>query len=181
MSTNCNIYLPPGVDGQAIAEVAGVLWGLPVRREHLPGGGLATFVDGVHMMSVTDTPIFHLSWTAAPPAHLADGDPDHWCTLHPYSRRPSRAAQCLSPNSTAAWIAVGRRLVCFFGGALQFRDTDPDDVLHVTRAQAQAPYDAAGLVPEDGEPWQAWQDAVAALKPVTKRDIEDERGNAAYK
>ncbi len=93
-----------------------------------------------------------------------------------YHYEPSEIdGRLLMPPSTCWWIAVGRRLVDFFGGALDYNDCDDKDI-NFRRPKKSRKMNA----PEDGKPWYAFQERMLIVKPITEKEIQAMVKHAAY-
>lgn len=68
-------------------------------------------------------------------------------------------------RSTGFWIAAARGLIDFFGGWADFNDCDDIEVNYFKQPKPD-------LAAHDGEPWQAFQNRLAAVKPLTKADLD---------
>lgn len=79
----------------------------------------------------------------------------------------------LLPPSTPFWCAVGLKLVSLFGGSIQFRDCSSDvDFRFPVNPLCGA---------TDGDEWEAWQQEMLAVGPITEGDLRYARTFAAYK
>jgi hypothetical protein len=83
----------------------------------------------------------------------------------------------MMPRSTAFWLAMGRRLIEFFGGGLVYSDHDFDGK---TFNETVPPKSNDENGPEDGAPWQSFQDRVHAIQPLTRAEVRAMRRHAAY-
>ncbi len=82
------------------------------------------------------------------------------------------AGKGLMPRSTAQNIALGRRLVRFFGGELDENDCDDSHI------DLRVPSQWGSL--NDGREWYRLQAAKAAVTPLTPDEINDAQKVAAY-
>ena len=79
------------------------------------------------------------------------------------------------PRSTASNIALGKRLVDFFGGFVDYNDCDNSDSDYAVAEKTADECD-----PQDGQPWDDFQERMFNLKPITKEEIEACRQYSAY-
>lgn len=77
----------------------------------------------------------------------------------------------LIPSSTPYWIALLRRIVDIFGGALDYNDSDATENDYFRFERGANPI---------GDAYLDRQDEILALKPLTPGEIEACRGFAAY-
>jgi hypothetical protein len=80
------------------------------------------------------------------------------------------------PRSTPFWIAVGKRLVQFFGGEIDYQDCDEIDVDFARPSKSLKIND-----PQDDDEWDTFQRRLFRLKPLMVEDIKDADQYAAYK
>lgn len=80
----------------------------------------------------------------------------------------------LQPRSTPFWLALGKRLVDFFGGRVDFCDADDREADYV-RDKPRTHND-----PKDGTPWERFQQELFTFAPLTREEIEACQEFAAY-
>lgn len=172
MGVDCKIYLPANVRIRDVAKVIGVVTGCAIHHRNLSsydGDGWYVDVPAVELdrsSMVTLASVYIRRKTI-------DGADDHYVLYH---FEGSGGRRLMMPRSTAFWIAVGVRLVTFFGGSIDFQDCDDVDAdLHVD------PKSDAMNCPEDGVEWQNLQERIAALKPITEEEWRSFDEFAAYK
>jgi len=85
------------------------------------------------------------------------------------------AGRLLLPRSTPFWIALGVRLVDFFGGTVDYSDCDSVDVDYQVAAKS-----ALDNGPTDGEAWNVMQQRIIDLKPLSRQEIEAAAAFASY-
>lgn len=170
MGVNCNISLPANVRVDDVASVMGAAAGCEVRKMLLNGtDSWAVRVLGVDVRGSDTCPGMAVITIHNP---TLDSESKHWCYYH-FEHRGGR--RLLSPKSTAFWIAVGRRLVEFFGGRIDYRNCADVGFLEI-------PDKPDGLNhAEDGAEWDALQMRIAAVKPITKAEWRSLDAVAAYK
>lgn len=172
MGVGARITLPGFVCLRDAADVLGILAGAVQER------GTLNNTDGawyVHAADVETKPSgdtlpecarIHLNFTAV------DGHDKHFVLYHfEWGHDGTRG---LMPRSTPFWLAVGKGLVDFFGGQLDYNDCDDEDVDYEVPAQIQY----ANL--DSDARWQRFQEAKWALKPVSREDMDAMAAHAAY-
>lgn len=180
MSVDCNIALPGRVEVDDVANVIGVLAGLPVRLEPLGEDSIVSRVDGVKI----ETSDVHGMVQITLSGELADGEHTHFVYYHfegtfgrsTYGGRryQHEGVRSLSPRSTPFWVAIAKRLVDFFGGWVDYDDCDDCDLDYSLPERPN-------ISPHDGKPWEQFHRNVAALKPITKQDMKAAAEWASYK
>jgi len=168
MGVNTEIKLPHNVRVSDVADVMGALAGLKPKKSMFNDakGGWSTKVDGVavepspipEMVSIvfrTDSGNRHVYY------HFETDDPDY---------------VVLNPPSTAFWIAIGVGLVKFFGGKVDYVDSDL-----VSVDFERKPKSNFQNRPSDGEKWYDLQTRMLNVKPLTQKDFDEAEEFAAYK
>ena len=180
MGINTNIYLPHDVRVRDVAEVIGILAGLEVTKSPLHNGceepwGIrvsgATIKGNENVPQICDIVL---------KGELIDGEKEHFAYYHfevsgfqpPNEKR--KYSRMVSQRMSPFWIAVGIKLAMFFGGAVDFNDSDDND-FDMVFGKPRKWNDE-----EDGEPWQNFQREMFELKPVTKEDLEEAKKFASY-
>lgn len=175
MGVDCKVTLAPGARLQDVAEVIGIAAGLPSRRWELKTGRnegqfLAVAVDGVSVKGYERMPQLAEISLDGP---CVDGETVHGIAYHfEWSGGEVPGCTGLMPRSTPFWCAVMRRVVDFFGGSIDFNDSDETELDYF----APVAHRAAA----DGRPWQEFQDAIASVEPVTPAEMDEARKWAAY-
>lgn len=170
MSVNCRILLSGDVRLQDVATVMGLLAGLPAESRSLENrGGTYSYVrvSGVGV-SGTYSPEMAQILLKGP---MVDGDTQH--SVYYHFEPSGGVGRALMPVSTAFWIAIGKGLVDFFGGTVDYADCD--DV----RVNYERPPQGSNC-PEDGRVWQAFEDRIKAVQPLTKKDLARNVKNSGY-
>lgn len=84
----------------------------------------------------------------------------------------------LSPRCSGAWLAIGKKLVDFFGGEMVIADCndfdDPDN-LYKVETPMYSP-----LMEGGDDRWYAFNNALKALEPLTGKDILEFKDICAY-
>lgn len=157
MGVDCRIYLPPDTRVGDVAKVLGLLAGLPGELKPLGGasGGIYLDVPGAQVKSSEPVP-------ECAAIHFGD----HYVLYHfegdgpGYNPAGGPASVIMLPPSTPFWCGIAKGLVEFFGGVVDFNDSDDSDRdLEVERPR---PWNN----PCDGEPWDTFQREMAAVKPA---------------
>lgn len=176
MGVDTHIVFPPSVRMRDIANAIGILCGIKPQREMLERDAFHFSVPGVFRESVESIPecarirIDHPDSIRQPFDVLYHFEGEY----HVGDNRDiSIPVHSLNPRSNPFWIAIGKRLVYHFGGAIDFQDCDDTDNDY---QQPPNPLNSAC----DGDPWSRHQEAIFNLKPLTEADILAEAGNAAY-
>ena len=165
---DCRIMLSDRVRVSDVADVMAALTGLPVEKRFFDKNheaeGWAAHVNRV-TVSPSDIPeCCEIQWTT----------PDTAAHYVLYFFEPSEVAgRLMMPRSTAFWIAVGKRLVDFFGGELDYNDCDSKDVDYRRKRRTDC-------MPNDGKPWYAFQERKLKIKPITDEEYTDAAKHAAY-
>lgn len=169
MGVNAIIMMPADTRIKDVADVIGILAGLPARKEMLDSTAYACQVSGVKVKpsSMAEMATIEIH------GNLIDGETNHYTTWH-WEPDCGTGERLIYPRSNPFWIAVGIRLVDFFGGSIVYNDCG-DMVPNYSKKQAMTNN------PTNGEPWQKFQDAKLAVKPLTQDELETANGFAAYK
>jgi hypothetical protein len=167
MGVDCRIILPADVRVRDVAKVAGILAGLKASKLNLTGGSYGVQVEGAEAKTTCVVEMAEITLVGK----LVDGERGHVGYYH-YEMKEGRL---LNPRSSAFWICVGRGLVDFFGGTVDYCDCDTVEVDYKARRKFK------DNSPEDGQPWHDFQDAMLAVKPITKAQLNKAREWAAYK
>lgn len=164
MGVNCRLHLPGNVRIRDVANVIGVLSGLPVRRRE--SGGVD--VDGVEVRDTGEPSMAQIKLYG----RMVDGEVSHETFYHFEGHGTSKL---MTPKSRPYWIAVCGRLVMFFGGRLDYQDCDDSECDYEVRAKSDAKNQ-----PGDDPQWSDLQDRIASLTPLTLEEIEKAKPFAAY-
>lgn len=169
MGVDTRITLPENVRVSDVTRVIGIAAGLKPRRYYFSNG------DGW----CVDVPGSKVSTTGVPEmvrielfGDLIDGKKQHEVFYHYECEQGGRL---LNPRSTAFWIAVGKRLVDFFGGELIYNDCD-NKVDYSVLAKPRIDNS-----PSDGHLWYNFQERLEKVVPITKEELKYFDSVAAYK
>ncbi len=164
MGVDTNIKLTPGTRARDVADVIGILLGCKKGIEPLGGNSTHCKVYGVELKPSTVA-------GCADIFIKTEEDIEHNFFYHyEYGNDGSGG---ISPRAHPLAIALGVRLVKFFGGTVDYQDCDEED----SDFTAPPPtwYNA-----EDGEPWNQLQDAMNNLVPITYDEVMRFKALAAY-
>lgn len=81
----------------------------------------------------------------------------------------------MMPSSRAVWVAMGTRLVDFFGGRLTYREDQPGGVYELPAKRDEA------NCPEDDRAWEILQQRIMDEPPLTAKEIRVCKDLAAQK
>lgn len=167
MGVDCKIYLPDNVRIRDVAHVIAISAGLKPRWG---GSGKAKWVEVPVEVRNTSYPSMA---EIAIYGDLVDGEKRHFVYYHFECSKDGRQ---LMPRSTAFWIAIAHKLVDFFGGTIDYNDCDDVDIDYSKDANSR-------LVnaPEGNKEWDAFQERLFNVKPITKEELEHYDIFAAYK
>ena len=182
MGVDCNIYLNAGnATAENVARVIAILAGNETTVKPLLGTcHWSTEVSGYKFKGSEHTPtIADLSFDHHVGEHTGYDGPDanvqHSVFIHLESGVRNR--KCMMPRATAFWLAMGRRLVRFFGGELFYQDCEKSWG-DVPDYKSRARFSQIG---EDDETFQKIQNAMMRLKPITRKEMAEMEEFAAYK
>jgi hypothetical protein len=168
MGVDCNIILSPGTRVGDVAKVVGALVGLKPEKKFFGSGddGWATRVEGVTVgRPKAEIPECAEILVSDPAAHLT--------RLLYHFEGGKKGERLIILRSRARNLALGRRLVQFFGGRLISEDTCDTEILEVEPL--------ADIHAEGGDEWYSLQERLLAVTPLTEEEIEAMEEHAAYK
>jgi hypothetical protein len=181
MGCNTHIFLPTDVGPHEVRTVIGILAGLKAERLKFDrSNGTHVRVTGAEEPGGIYSGFETLLFKAPKGDTLVDGDETHFCNFHRMSRRNGHLWNCLTPTSTPFWCAIGRRLVEWFGGVVEFNDCGSAKAPNVFRRARSCPVDRYGLLPDDGKAWETYNDALMKLQPLSRIDLKRGWKVAAY-
>lgn len=160
MGVDCRINLPDNVSVRNVASVIGRLAGLPVERFQHDQRTWWAKVAGVKVETTSVPEMVMIRW-------------ENRHTTYHFEYEPG--GRLLLPRCTAFWIAIGNRLVDFFGGRVDWNDSDATDWDYEVLDKGREANN-----PQDGEPWYDLQKRLMALKPLTHDEIKAMKPHAAY-
>jgi hypothetical protein len=174
MGVNSKIYLDPTARLSDVGIVIGALAGLEVEKVFFDGkftntGSYYAKVQGV-VISPTSMP--ELVTILVQDSICGKSRYCHW---H-WESEPNAVitnAKLLSPKAVPFWIAVGKRLVDFFGGAMICSDCD-DSINFVANRPRHTNY------VESGKAWTDFQDEILNIKPISIEELLEANQLSAY-
>lgn len=153
MGINCRIFLPGNVRVGDVANVLGISAGLKPRWVTTKDYRIVK-VNGVQVSQIKD--VAELARIELQ-GDLIDSTKYHYVLYH----FEFRNGRLLLPPSTDFWIACGKSLVDFFGGAVDFNDCDNTPVDYkVTRKSSK------NNCPEKDKDWDIFQQRLMNIKPI---------------
>ena len=164
MGVNCRLYLPENARVRHVANVIGVLSGLPVSRRQFGGVEVA----GVKVRNTVEPSMAQIKLYG----RMIDGEVSHETFYHFESDGGSKL---MTPKSRPYWVAVCCRLVMFFGGKLIYQDCSYSDGDYEVTAKSNAKNQ-----PRGDPQWTDLQDRIASVTPLTMDEIEQAKPFAAY-
>jgi len=181
MGVDTNIYLPIDVDIEDIGRVMSILMGNKPKLGKGYDNSFSCCVGGFKFEH-TNTPHMTMILFTPEGGKFIDGQDTHYCHFF-YCNREEQTGEitnCLYPRSNPFWCALGKRLVQFFGGKVQFNDCGSAKGKNVYRSKRHCPVDRRGLTPHDGKKWNEYQKAMSELKPLTKENLDEVRKLTGY-
>lgn len=179
MGVDLNLYLPTDVRAEKVADFMAIKLG---AKSKWGGYGATKWVDvpGAKVKAFENISEFaHLQYddniqklSLTPPFRPSF----HWGSR--FRHKPGKIYNLVSMHSSPQRIAVARAAAKFFGGILVPNDYDDAEFQEYKRT---APVDDEGLLPEDGEPWDRYQNALSDTKPLTFEEIAAEVLIASYR
>lgn len=121
MGVDTRIMLPEDVRVAEVAEAIGILAGLSAKKQSLGWGD--SFACQVAGASATPSSIPTCCYINIK-GNIIDGQKAHQVLFHFEPDDNAHYGRLMLPRSTAFWICVGRGLVEFFGGAVDYCDCD---------------------------------------------------------
>lgn len=168
MGVNTKIYLPGNVRVDDVAIVVGALAGLSLQQRSLRTDSYHTDNNmycicpsvSVQTTSMPCLAIINLL------GGMVDGETQRNCYYHfECEPRPESGVgggwRLLSPKCSSFWIAIGKGLVDFFGGVVDFNDCDDIDSDYVVSPKSDA-YNSH----HTDEQWAHFQKRLGELTPV---------------
>ena len=162
------ISLPEGSRVCDVANVIGVLSGLPVDKGCGPSGP-CWYVPGVS-----------IGFTYPPEGaeieirgHLVGGSKVQTAIYWFDHPRGMNLSHFISTISTPYWLAVGHGLIKAFGGRIKFRSDMPCGHMAYPKPKYLTELALA-------DPYRSYQEELYAAKPITAEQIKEMRSYAAY-
>ncbi len=174
MGVNCKIMLPNNARLTNVAEVLAILSGQQPRKEQFQSGdGWAVRVDTIRYRTHDYLPQCPtIEWIQ----HSTVDKVEEYHSVMFHYEPEHGSHRLIMPPSTAWWLAAGKRLVDFFGGELDYNDSDSTDVDYRKRKKSDEVNS-----PEDTPEWEVFQQRMFEVKPITEKEIKDMVKHAVYK
>lgn len=170
MGVDCRILLPENVRLCNVVSVIGASVGCPKAKQNFSSGHVwYANIDNIKVEAAD-----HISPDMARitiSQKTIDGHEGHF-VLYFFEADGGRL---MLPPSTGFWIYVGRRLVSFFGGKLDYNDCDGPEWDVIVPAKSDNENRPSG-----GEPWYNLQERILAIQPISKEEWEMNINFAAY-
>jgi hypothetical protein len=172
MGVDCCIYVPSDARLDDIVKVMAIAAGAPHQRVNLSGGAWYVKTEGARVESGNNflalCPHIHFDMKTI------DGVDRHFVMFHAEASGQHGAYRLLMPRSTPFWIAMGLKLITFFGGKMDANDSDSNRI-DFRRKKPRKWND-----PEDGIPWHKLQEDMEKVKPISIKDMVAVRHLAGY-
>jgi hypothetical protein len=184
MSVDTKILFDHKVRLDDIVKVMAILVGNKPEKSFFDhSDGWSTRVNGAKIEKTCVVGMYYIVIKPPKGQTLVDGEKEHHGSFHfETGIGPSDdfgdhmiLGKGLYVGATAFWIAMGKRLVDFFGGYMQYNDCDADT--KIDYMQKMPPYASAS----NGKPWYELQEAMLNLHPLFKGEYEEADKYAAYK
>ncbi len=167
MGVDTEIHLPPATRLRDVASVIATLHGHPTKyvnhREYE-----SCDVVGVKLEGIVEMPT--CAWIKL----LREDGEGYRKMLYQFESSRTAGSHVMLIRSVALNIAVGRRLVEFFGGTVGYQDCSAVGI----DLAVPAPQDS---YPEDGKAWNDFERRKSEVKPLTREEISECEKWAAYK
>lgn len=172
MGVNTLIYIPNDVWLIDLSEVIGILLGIKPEKSQLTKDAWSVKVKGVSVSGSAN--VAECAWIKIKQSKKLITGNEAISLFYHYECSNDPNYRLIMPRSRPAWIALGLRLIQFFGGLIDFDDSDD---IEIDRGYFKP---RGRNNPEDGKEWQDYQEAIFNIKPLTKKEIEDAKQYAAY-
>jgi hypothetical protein len=153
MGVDTKILLPATARLMDVTSVLGKLLGFPHEKCGLSAGGSYYYrVPGISTATAIDTCAL-IKWTDCRIEGVGGS------VLYHFEGSP-RGERLLMPHCCEEWQEIGRQLVQFFGGTVDYNDCDDVDV------DFSRPNQFPDGMPGDGQAWRALQESIAAVRMI---------------
>jgi hypothetical protein len=173
MGVDMRVRLPNNVRVRNVAEVMGAYAGCTPVKSFFRGDSKGGWHASVPGAKVTTTSLPEMAQITID-CPMVDGQTSHFCFYH--FEPESGSGRLMLPRSTAFWIALMTKVVDFFGGELDYNDSDDSECDYSVPEKT-----VDENSPQDGEAWYNFQNRVLNIKPLTKEEWEAADKHAAYK
>lgn len=177
MGVDCCIYLPSDARLRDIATVMGIASGA-VPEKHIldntDGAWSCHIPKEAVEIQAPDCEILVMCPNLFIRIPTPDGEKNHHVMFHSEASGTHGLYNLLMPRSTPFWIAMGLKLVKFFGGWIDYNDCDSEG----KDVEFKKPREWND--PEDNKEWADFQQDLMEVTPLTRKDLEDVRHLASY-
>ena len=173
MGVDCIITLPSYTRVRDVAEVIGVAMGMPheLRKfSERDDSGSYCHVEGVRVHPTSEATLAEIKVDGV----AVDGNEIRESFWYHFEF-DATGQRGIMLRSTALAIVLGRRLVNFLGGMVDYNDSDNTDVDYYC-----SPQYPDGL-PKDGEEWNEYQRKINDVLPLSKEELQEAHEWATYK
>lgn len=169
MGVDTSILLPNNVRVRDVADVIGILVGKKAEKQYFntSGSGWATHVEGVKVKpsSIPECADINIEGPFSDDViPYRNGQVGLYVLYH---FEPEYDGRLLYPRMSNFWVAVGKRLVQFFGGQVDYNDCDAVEINFRRRPKSRKMN-----APSDGSSWYDFQERLLKLKPLTRDELE---------
>jgi len=158
MGVNCKIYLPPYVQVSNVAKIIGICAGYPKKIN-------SNFGLDVKGITIKSTSMIEMASIIL--------DNGHHCSYH-FESQHKDGCPLLYPTSTSTWIAIGNKLVDFFGGEINPNDCSDDDIRLLPWKEKFE------VSPEDDKEWKYFYNEMNKIEPLTKAEVKQYKDISGY-
>ena len=173
MGCDCKLELPAPAKLTDVADVIGMLLGQHSHIEMISSVVKSVRVEGVHT-----TPSAIPSCAQIQINTVTDKEP-RWFLYHfeygggPDHANDTRGSRGIIFRCTADNIALAVGLATFFGGQVDFNDSDDSDVDFKRKTQKD-------IGAQDGDLWDSFQERKAAVSAIGPKQVKKYEKYAAY-
>lgn len=164
-----------------VATVAAILLGATPEKQVFSGGGYRAHARGAEVLpsNYSAPTLVEIVIKLNPDNFVAaeilrsDGTKKGEYHLTYHFESGPMGEPLIMPKSTAAKISLSKALIEFFGGTIDFNDSDSSELDFKSPRKKD-------ISASDGKPWYSLQDRILALKPLTQKDMDAVSKFAAY-
>jgi hypothetical protein len=168
MGVDTRISLPSNVRVRDVAKVMAASLGCKVTRRIIPrSSGIFAECEDVKIDSASMAELCNIELH-----NCTVGSESQWFLFH---WELSGGKKGMLPRSTAINIAIGMRLIKFFGGSIDFQDCDSTQIDYIADEKSNDEN-----CPTDGREWDNLQKRILAIEPITDTEIQECEKFAAY-
>ena len=172
MGVSTVIRLPADARARDVAQVMGALLGCETKlvegKDAFSGSYFAARVKGAGLKCCEAVP--ECCYIEIKGATVG---PSNRMIMFPFE--PEEGGRIIMPPATPLNIAMGKALVIFFGGAVDYNDCDSK------RADYRCRKPRPRNNPCDNKPWEKFQRDIASVKPLTPKEVKACVKVASYK